>query len=193
MTEGLKIPQSPRSRSQPPLQGGLGGCRRFVQKDRRGRRSLQFHTAERYIAFNTPLRHASRATSPQGARQGSVGARLVQILRGVRTIFLGPLTEGAVERMRDWGSLTFNTPSVGYADTSLTREARGWVRGNERFLLLSPHQSRIRSTASPRGEAFFPPRQREESFNTPLRRGYTAPPLPKGRGKVPLPRRRWRD
>jgi hypothetical protein len=26
--------------------------------------------------------------------------------------------------MRDWGSLTFNTPSVGYADTSLTREAR---------------------------------------------------------------------
>ena len=50
--------------------------------------------------------------------------RLVQILRGVRTIFLGLLTEGAVERMRDWESLTFNTPSVGYADTSLTREAR---------------------------------------------------------------------
>ena len=45
-------------------------------------------------------------------------------LQGVRTIFLGPLTEGAVEQMRDWGSLTFNTPSVGYADTSLTREAR---------------------------------------------------------------------
>ena len=53
-----------------------------------------------------------------------VAVRFVQILRGVRTIFLGPLTEGAVERMRDWGSLTFNTPSVGYADTSLTREAR---------------------------------------------------------------------
>ena len=74
--------------------------------------------------MNTPLRHASRATSPQGARQGSVAVRFVQILRGVRTIFLGPLTVGAVERMRDWGSLTFNTPSVGYADTSLTREAR---------------------------------------------------------------------
>ena len=53
-----------------------------------------------------------------------LAVRLVQILRGVRTIFLGPLTEGAVERMRDWGSLTFDTPSVGYADTSLTREAR---------------------------------------------------------------------
>ena len=54
----------------------------------------------------------------------SARRRVVQILRGVRTIFLGPLTEGAVERMRDGGSLTFNTPSVGYADTSLTREAR---------------------------------------------------------------------
>ena len=60
---------------------------------------------------------------PKG--RGKFGSRgVVQILRGVRTIFLGPLTEGAVERMRDWGSLTFNTPSVGYADTSLTREAR---------------------------------------------------------------------
>ena len=61
--------------------------------------------------------------SPRGeARFGS--REIVQILRGVRTIFLGPLTEGAVERMRDWGSLTFNTPSVTYGDTSLTREAR---------------------------------------------------------------------
>ena len=76
------------------------------------------------MSMNTPLRRLCRHLSPRGeARVDSHG--VVQILRGVRTIFLGPLTEGAVERMRDWGSLTFNTPSVGYADTSLTREARG--------------------------------------------------------------------
>ena len=89
------------------------------------RRQAVYRSSPKAMSMNTPLRHASRATSPQGARQGSVAVRLVvRILRGVRTIFLGPLTEGAVERMRDWGSLTFNTPSVGYADTSLTREAR---------------------------------------------------------------------
>ena len=92
------------------------------------------------MSMNTPLRHASRATSPQGARQDLVAVRLVQILRGVRTIFLDPLTEGAVERMRNWGSLTFNTPSVGYADSSLTREARVLcrIRGDRRGELRSP-------------------------------------------------------
>ena len=128
------------------------------------RRQAVYHSSPKAMSINTPLRHASRATSPQGARQDSVGARGCRILRGVRTIFLGPLTEGAVERMRDWGSLTFNTPSVGYADTSLTREAR----------VLCGFGGELVGAAICRPSL------------TPLSVTLRVPPLPPGRGKVRL-------
>ena len=41
------------------------------------RRKAVYRSSPKAMTFNTPLRHASRATSPQGARQGSVDAELV--------------------------------------------------------------------------------------------------------------------
>ena len=64
---------TPRSGISHLPQANISHCESNISH----RRKAVYRSSPKAMTFNAPLRHASRATSPQGARQGSVDAELV--------------------------------------------------------------------------------------------------------------------
>ena len=64
---------TPRSGISHLPQANISHCESNISH----RRQAVYRSSPKAMTFNAPLRHASRATSPQGARQGSVDAELV--------------------------------------------------------------------------------------------------------------------